>query len=149
MKRTNMFTYDQGNAYRVFQDTDGRLYYRAHGHLNGTFPEYCIEEQTNKEKENTNMKTAEEMITITKEQYEIAIRTYATQNYLYDLSCKDTEWEPDEGLRKAALRANEEAELYYELLRKFGLSSKELDELYYHGSDIISEVIRKFKEANK
>ena len=45
--------------------------------------------------------------------------------------------------------ANEEAELYYELLRKFGLSSKELDELYYHGSDIISEVIRKFKEANE
>ena len=40
MKRTDMITYDHGDAYRVYEE-EGRLYYRAHGTICGTWPEYC------------------------------------------------------------------------------------------------------------
>ena len=44
MKRTDLITFDFGKAYRVYQDKDGRLYYKAKGHWCGTWPEYCIKE---------------------------------------------------------------------------------------------------------
>lgn len=44
MKRTNMTTYEYGKSRRVFQDTDGRLYFRKGGRLYGTSTEYCTVE---------------------------------------------------------------------------------------------------------
>lgn len=41
MKRTNLVTYQFGECFRVYEDTDGRLYYRFNGQLHGTFIEYC------------------------------------------------------------------------------------------------------------
>lgn len=41
MKRTNLVTFENGKAYRVYKDTDGKLYYKYGGHLCGTFIEYC------------------------------------------------------------------------------------------------------------
>lgn len=42
MKRTDLITFDNGKAYRVYEDRDGRLYYRMQGVLHGTWKEYCI-----------------------------------------------------------------------------------------------------------
>lgn len=43
MKRTNLITFDNGKAYRVYKDVDNRLFYKAHGTLFGTYIEYCVE----------------------------------------------------------------------------------------------------------
>ena len=44
MKRTNLITYQYGKFRRVYEDKDGKLYYRMGGHIHGIFKEYCIAE---------------------------------------------------------------------------------------------------------
>ena len=50
MKRTDMITFDMGKAYRVYEDKDGRLYYRAHGTVFGTWIDQCIKGNPSKVK---------------------------------------------------------------------------------------------------
>ena len=53
MKRTDMKTYQYDRYRRVYQDEDGKLYYRMNNQWHGTFREYCdspedlIEKYTN------------------------------------------------------------------------------------------------------
>ena len=42
--------FENGKAFRVYEDKDGRLYYKAYGVLRGTWPEYCIKGKPSKVK---------------------------------------------------------------------------------------------------
>lgn len=50
MKRTDLITFDNGEAYHVYEDKNGRFYYRAQGVLHGTWKKYCIKGKPSKVK---------------------------------------------------------------------------------------------------
>ena len=40
-KRTDLITFENGDAFRIYKDESGKLYYRRFGFWHSTFIEYC------------------------------------------------------------------------------------------------------------